>query len=257
MATDRNIRRMTRKFGSGGYGVFVRLLEAIYKEGHFARCTRDFIFDIADSLNMDDGDETYVEDVIKCCVECDLFDAELYSQGILTSHGIQTRYFEAKEASLAYAQSNGRMPEYEYLLIDINDYISDRKPDEEKEKPKSEPKNQKSEPKKCSPKSEDELRFDDWMKQNYPFIAKMARPLTLAEYRDLCSTFGEQLLGVVMCNLNNYRQINKKYTYAKQTITNWCKSEAEKHQTNARPISNSQQDLATELAAISANRRQG
>lgn len=120
MAYDRNIRKLTKRFGAVGYGVFLRILESIYKVGHFVYCTDEFIFDVLDSLNMDAGEESVIKSIIDYCAEVGLFDHDMYMlSGVLTSHGIQERYFFAKEQSITRAITKQSLPEYEYLLIDI------------------------------------------------------------------------------------------------------------------------------------------
>lgn len=141
MAYDRSVRKLTKRFGAVGYGVFLRILESIYKVGHFVYCSDEFLFDILDSLNMDADDGQLIKDIVGYCAEIGLFDNDMYMlSNVLTSHGIQERYFFAKEQSITRAITKQSLPEYEYLLIDIhNEFAKPNDISEFKKKQEEEP----------------------------------------------------------------------------------------------------------------------
>jgi uncharacterized phage protein (TIGR02220 family) len=85
--SDRKIRRLIRV--QNGFTVFAYCLSAIYKEGYYIEYDEHFVFEIADMLHLNEQD---VSDIIDYCAEINLFDAGLLDRGILTSHGIQSRY---------------------------------------------------------------------------------------------------------------------------------------------------------------------
>jgi len=125
MAYDRNIRKVTKRFGAFGYGVNCRILEMIYKNGHYIEYDDEFIFDVIDSLNMESDDDELIKDIIAFSVSVGLYDSNLFeNEKVLTSHGIQTRYFMAKEQSLLYSKTKNNTPDYKYLLVDINEIVS-------------------------------------------------------------------------------------------------------------------------------------
>lgn len=125
MAHDRSMRKVTKKFSAFGYGVYCRILECIYKDGHYVKYDDEFVFDILDSLNMDDSDTDLIKSIVAYCVEIGLFDSSMFEQySILTSHGIQVRYFMAKETSITRSFDKNNTPEYKYLLVDIKELFS-------------------------------------------------------------------------------------------------------------------------------------
>ena len=85
---DRKIRTLKRKFGCAGVAVFDFILADIYGEnGYYVDCTDDLMDDIADYWNIEPEE---VAQIVKCCVDCGLFDAGQYEDsGVLTSLRIQ------------------------------------------------------------------------------------------------------------------------------------------------------------------------
>lgn len=222
---DDKIRKLTRKYGATGYAVFYRLLECIYQNGYYIFYDTSLVFQIIDSLNIDTDDEQLVVKIINEAVRNSLFDSEMFNeQKILTSEGIQTRYFDAKKASIRYAKSKKDCIDYPYLLI---------KEDEDKAveitytpKLKLEPKIEPEAKETCGSSLEDD--FICYMKEHYPYIARMEKPLLLSEYHDLCQKFGKSIVDSCIANLNNYKNI-KNYRSAKATLNNWCKNEQQRH----------------------------
>lgn len=289
MAHDRNIRKLTNKFGCAGYGIFCRLLECIYNDGHFIKYSDDFVFDVLDSLNMENEESNFVVQVIEYAVDCGLFDKQLYeTEKILTSHGIQERYFFAKEASIRYSLDKRNTPEYPYLLVDLKELfgkqnelsgnnndclqnnptnkiiINNKTKNNDDDKPSSQiEKTKKTKPKKEKPElTEQEVDFNSRLKERFPRIARMDKPLTLDGFNELSAKYGSDLVVYVMENLNNYKKITN-YVDAKHTLSNWCKSEFERYGFNRQNIKHGNQpsseptaDLAGQLAALSRNRRQ-
>lgn len=96
--SDRKIRKLLKTFGAPGYLVYNFVLCEIYKDkGYFVECNEDFLFDIADTLNLN---EVTVKDIIRFCSQNLLFDNSIYQDSnVLTSSGIQKRYLEVKSRS--------------------------------------------------------------------------------------------------------------------------------------------------------------
>lgn len=70
--------------------------------------------------------------------------------------------------------------------------------------------------------TDDEIQFNERMKEEYPRVMAMKKPMSLTEYDKLVSKFGEHLVEIKLSSLNNYTDI-KKYVSAYDTINNWCK----------------------------------
>ncbi len=87
---DLKIRKLIRSQGGKAVTVYALLLCFIYKNGYYIRWDEELPFIISEQTGYD---ETYIREVIKCCVGLGLFSSELYEKdGVLTSRGIQDRY---------------------------------------------------------------------------------------------------------------------------------------------------------------------
>lgn len=100
--------------GVKGFGITVKLLMRIYKEGFYYDWTEreQLLFSKRVNENIND-----VKEVVNDCIKYGVFDSETYAtHEVLTSRGIQKRYFEAvtRRKTLTVKES--------LLLIDINDY---------------------------------------------------------------------------------------------------------------------------------------
>lgn len=253
MAWDEKVRKLTKRFGAVGYAIFTRLLECIFKDNYYIMFDTGLTFQILDSLNMSPDDEQLIVKVVNEAVRIGLFDSGTFNDHyVITSHGIQTRYFEAKKASLKRASSKNDKFEHPYLLVEEEtDNVPEITyqqttlrivPNEPKEKPK--------EPKVKEQSTPEEQEFAKYMKEHYPYIAKMDKPLLLDEYHDLCSKYGKSVVDTCIGNLNNYKNI-KNYRSAKATLNNWCKNE----KSRARPNQpNSTASLVGELRTINSAR---
>lgn len=122
----------------------------------------------------------------------------------------------------------------------------------------SEPVKPKTKTKVVTVKTDEEVRFDDYMKSNYPRVCKMAKPLTLEKYKQLVSDYGLETTTDTLNALENCAHLNQKYVSAYMTLNNWCKRDSKnKHygsnirtiQQPARPASFAESDLANELMA--------
>ena len=71
-------------------------------------------------------------------------------------------------------------------------------------------------------KSVDELKFENYMKQHYPYLMKMDKPLTRQQAKKLKEDFGEEIVLDVFEAMDNCKQLLKKYRDAYKTAKNWC-----------------------------------
>ena len=112
---DVKIRRIMRACGIQSIPVLISLLANIYRnEGYFLRWSNDMSFLIADQLGVSEGAVTATVDK---AVQVDFFNANMYEKyGVLTSEGIQSRFFEAV--------SRRREVRYDarFLLLNVNVY---------------------------------------------------------------------------------------------------------------------------------------
>ena len=71
--------------------------------------------------------------------------------------------------------------------------------------------------------SEADRAFEEYMKNKYPYIMKMDKPLTLKQAKKLKEEYGEDIVLDVFGAMDNKRDLVKSYRSAYQTADNWCK----------------------------------
>lgn len=110
---DIKIRKLIRRKGGQAATVYHILLCEIYRHGYFLEWDNDIPFLVSEISGFE---EDYIKDVIDYCLEVGLFDKGLYdSGGVITSSGIQQRYFAAGKDAKRKVGSN--LP---YLLITLD-----------------------------------------------------------------------------------------------------------------------------------------
>ncbi|MDR1913379.1 MAG: DUF4373 domain-containing protein [Clostridiales bacterium] len=113
------IQLIEGEFGmSGGY-IAVRLLCKIYKEGYFYKWGADECLIFKKSLGIEGVSTSLINEVVNGLVRRGFFDKTVFTQfGILTSRGIQNRYFEA-------VRRYKSVPVFrEFLLVDVSKMIN-------------------------------------------------------------------------------------------------------------------------------------
>ena len=118
---DIKIRKILKSNGAGAIGALVDLLGNIYRdEGYYMRWDDDICFLVADKVGTS---EASVQEIVIKAVQVDLFDKKMFDEyQILTSKGIQKRFFEAVKRR----QEVNIILEY-ILLENINDYSNIKK----------------------------------------------------------------------------------------------------------------------------------
>lgn len=93
--TDRKVRKLMKKYDSIGFTVFSFILCEIYRDkGYWVQYDSDFIFDISDSLDLE---ENLVSDIVNYCVQIDIFNRRIFNhKRYLTSKKIQEVYVTGK-----------------------------------------------------------------------------------------------------------------------------------------------------------------
>ncbi|MFD9627712.1 DUF4373 domain-containing protein [Peribacillus muralis] len=119
MDQDDKIALIEAKHGITGFGITLKLLMKIYKEGYFYRWTEreQLLFSRRINVNINT-----VQEIVNDCINWGLFDLEIFDKHkVLTSKGIQTRYIEAivrrKYVTL----------HEDFLLIDYREHIGSSK----------------------------------------------------------------------------------------------------------------------------------
>lgn len=101
------------KYGLEGFAIFIKLLQAIYKNGYYINWTEKEQLLFIKRVNVT---ETLVHDVLTTCLQWKLFDKQLFEDyHILTSHGIQQRFL------FAIGRRISTEMEEDYLLLSENE----------------------------------------------------------------------------------------------------------------------------------------
>lgn len=66
------------------------------------------------------------------------------------------------------------------------------------------------------------IAFTDWVGDNAPYVAAHLKPLAEEEFDRLIHRFGPQCLARNIDNLENRRDLRRRYTSLYRTMLNWC-----------------------------------
>jgi hypothetical protein len=90
---DKKLKLLKAKYKLAGIGFIDMLWRTIYHEGYFIKVDDDYITILSDEWGI--TSEVFM-DMLLYCIDLKLFDRNLYdNQNVLTSKGIQDRYFHA------------------------------------------------------------------------------------------------------------------------------------------------------------------
>jgi len=88
--TDIKVRKLIKYQSGKAVTVYAYLLCTIYENGYYMKWDNELPFIISEATGYD---EAYIQEVIKCCMNIDLFDKKIFDRdSVLTSKGIQERY---------------------------------------------------------------------------------------------------------------------------------------------------------------------
>ncbi len=95
--SDTKIKVIRSRFGSDGIVVYTYLKCEVFKNGYYLKADDDFIYVMADELNIK---ENYIRQILNFLLSRSIFDNTLWQQDkILTSADIQQQYQESKKNS--------------------------------------------------------------------------------------------------------------------------------------------------------------
>ena len=111
---DDKIKLIQAEFGLKGFAIVVKLWQMIYRDnGYYSEWNKEKELLFAHDECSDCGVQL-IDNIVAACVERDIFSKELFQKyGILTSKGIQKRYFSA------ITRREKVNVKKEYLLISI------------------------------------------------------------------------------------------------------------------------------------------
>lgn len=113
---DDKIQLVEALHGTTGFAVIIKLFMRIYKEGYFYKWTETEQLLFSRRVNVDINTLT---EIVNDCIKYELFCPELYEKyRILTSAGIQQRYFEASKRRKSITVIN------QFLLVEPSKIIN-------------------------------------------------------------------------------------------------------------------------------------
>ena len=107
---DEKFELIEAEFGLTGFAVIIKLYQRIYSRGYYCDWTKEVELLFSKSIGLAGGNS--VSEIVGGALRRDIFDRALYNaHNILTSKGIQSRYFEAVKKRKAVEAVE------EYLLV--------------------------------------------------------------------------------------------------------------------------------------------
>ncbi len=116
---DIKVRRIKKHCGIQSIPILIGILCSIYRdEGYYVGINEDLTFLIAEQFGVSEG---AVEDTVRKAVSVEFFDPEMFHKyNILTSRGIQNRYFKAvSDCNRKSVKVTG-----DFLLVEVSSAIN-------------------------------------------------------------------------------------------------------------------------------------
>lgn len=112
---DDKIKLVQAEFGLKGFAVVVMLLQKIYGEhGYYCEWDEDRLLLFMSENGVSSDNKNLIESIVAACIKRKLFSQELFEKyHILTSSGIQRRYFDA------VSRRECVTVEREFLLVEV------------------------------------------------------------------------------------------------------------------------------------------
>ena len=225
------------RYGLKGENVMLRLLCKIYSVGYFYKFDKDEILLFTKRLG-ENCKCSFVSDVVNELLYRGFFDKNIYEKyQVLTSEGIQHRYFEA-------TSRRKRIQIYEkYLLVDVshldhvyilgdneckvssNGYILKQSKVKERKLKKST--HETSESQILDPNYE---KFLCWMAENAPYCGdkeNFPHQITQEEFLKLRDKYTGTEIAFIIEQIENRKDLRKRYSNLYRTVLNWAKREYE------------------------------
>lgn len=239
---DDKIQFVGARFGLKGENIAIRLLCKIYSEGYFYKFGEDESLLFAKRVG-DGCQYSFVNDIVYELVKRGFFDKSIFDRfKLLTSAGIQKRYFEAvgrrKNVEIygklllidvSEMDNVNILPDNVYI-IDQNGNISKQsKVNNSKVNKKESPNGDEKEGEPSSPTlSPDFIKFNDWLKRNAPFCSNpnnFPSQITEADLLKLKEKYSGKQIADVIEQIENRKDLRKRYVNLYRTVLNWAKNE--------------------------------
>lgn len=213
-----DVRLVEAEFGLPGFAVIVKLFQKIYGgDGYYCSWTNDIalLFAKENGISKD-----FAAQVVDCIIGRGIFDKGMYQRyGILTSHGVQMRYLEAKRGDWSRIRE-------EYRLLEKTSLGGENRVNASKTAVNAEamPQNKEKEIKENESKSE-ETKAEEEQKNAVVVYRQNINPvMSSMEYEQMkgwLHDFDEDMIikAVKIACLQNKRSAN----YVNGILNNWRK----------------------------------
>lgn len=226
---DDKIQLIEAEFGVKGGYIAIRLLCKIYREGYFYQWGSDECLLFAKNMGADGVSKGFIGEVIAGLVKRGFFDKSVFDKFcILTSAGIQRRYFEATKRYQTVDAVK------EYLLVDVSKQPNvnivlinaNINPNNGDTNPQKKGKEKEKKENTSAPASENFKKFQKWIDDNAPNVAKLRDPFTENEFVRLKADFGIEYIQTLLSQMHNYKPLLTKYQSANLTFRSWAKRDS-------------------------------
>lgn len=80
--------------------------------------------------------------------------------------------------------------------------------------------------KETSSSDDADIRFCEWLKREYPSVARMRQPLTLTQWEELrADGYSADRIKQLLADMDNYNKLVSNYKCAKRVLTNWARGQ--------------------------------
>lgn len=111
---DSKFELLEAKHGLIGFAILVKLYQLIYRSGYYTDWNEDMLLIFKKNVNVE---MDIIRNIIEDCLKYSIFDRELFDKfGILTSSGIQKRYFSACE------RRKSIIADRRFVIVDTNQF---------------------------------------------------------------------------------------------------------------------------------------
>lgn len=111
---DSKFELLEAKHGLIGFAIVVKLYQLIYRSGYYTDWNEDMLLIFKKNVNVE---MEIIRNIIEDCLKYSIFDRELFDKfGILTSSGIQKRYFSACE------RRKSIIADRRFVIVDTNQF---------------------------------------------------------------------------------------------------------------------------------------
>ncbi|NDV84883.1 DUF4373 domain-containing protein [Bacteroides sp. 51] len=224
-------------YGLKGESIMLRLLCKVYADGYFYTFGKDELILFTKRMG-DNCKGSFVSDVLNELLYRGFFDKNLYDRyKILTSEDIQRIYFEATSRRKCVQIRK------EFLLVDVShlDHVHilgenackiSSNADILKQSKVKESKLKKSthETSDSPIKDLDYEKFLSWMQENAPYCGNeenFPHQITQEEFYKLKSKYTGKEIAFIIEQIENRKDLRKRYSNLYRTVLNWAKREYE------------------------------